>query len=93
MENKTAEMKRQNPGTIGVVVVLTLIAFGLIFQPRSSLYYPNVTVEAPAQLQLEFLLNGRKDRASCETAADFVAKLIRASCRDCRTRPSNVARH
>ncbi len=69
-----------------VLIGLALIALGLMTLPRPKLYYPNVVSDAGGGMQLDFLLNGRQDKAACESAAAAIANAITASCRECRTR-------
>lgn len=72
-------------GSLAILIALALIALGLIILPRPSLYYPNVVIDATEGIQLDFLLNGRQDKAACETAITSIANTIATSCRQCRT--------
>ncbi|CAG4884369.1 putative Undecaprenyl-phosphate galactose phosphotransferase [Georgfuchsia toluolica] len=68
-----------------VLVVLVLIAIGLIVLPQPTLYYPHVVMEAGGGMRLDFLLNGRQDKAACENTAASVVNAITTSCHLCRT--------
>lgn len=79
--------------SLAILIALTLIALGLMILPRPSLYYPNVVIDATDGMQLDFLLNGRQDKAVCENAAASIANAFTTSCRECRTRSQSCIKN
>jgi Undecaprenyl-phosphate galactose phosphotransferase WbaP len=84
---QTAKPESEPPHrSLAILIALGLIGLGMMILPRPTLYYPNVVIDVVGGMQLEFLLNGRQDKAACETDAASIANVFTASCRECRTR-------
>jgi len=69
-----------------ILITLAIVALGLVFLPRPALYYPHVVIDATDGIQLDFLLNGRQDKAACQAATISVVNAVDASCSVCSTR-------
>lgn len=81
----TAPIPRQpKKRSFAILIALAIIAIGLMILPRPSLYYPNAVIDIAGGVQLDFLLNGKQDKTSCESATAAIVNTITASCRECR---------
>jgi len=76
--------RRSKKRSFAILIALFLIAIGLMILPRPALYYPNAIIDIAGGMQLDFLLNGKQDKTTCEAATAAIANTISASCRTCR---------
>lgn len=65
---------------------LAFIAIGLMLLPRPAFYYPHVTVEAGNGVQINYLLSGHQEMATCKTVVGYILNAITVDCPECSIR-------
>ncbi|MBS1190193.1 MAG: glycosyl transferase [Rhodocyclaceae bacterium] len=79
-------MQRHKISPLAWFIMMFSIAIAAMFLSRSTNYYPQLTMEVPGPISMDFLLRAHEDVRSCETTLARLSTAVLGACPTCRVK-------